>query len=232
MTAAAALASREVSNYLQAMGDARRATAVRQVELTDAALHLIATRGIAALNTRSLAAAVGLSTGAIFRHYPSLDALLEAVAERVEVVLEATYPPPGLPPHERLQRFVDARSAAVGERLGILRLLLSEQFLLALPPRASARLAACVQRSRAFVAGALAEAQAAGLVRRDLPTAALVPIVLGTVQMLALSRTAGRQRTLEGRAARLALFTLLRPPGAARRRSKKPGRSALRGHRV
>lgn len=204
------------------MTEDRRATSVRKVELTDAALHLIATRGIAALNTRTLAKEVGLSTGAIFRHFPSLDALLEAVAERVETVLEATYPPPELPPHERLRRFVETRSAAVGERLGILRLLLSEQFLLALPRRASARLAACVGRSRAFVAGALAEAQAGGLVRRDLPTAALVPIVLGTVQMLALSSAAGRKRAVEARAARLALFTLLRPPGAAQLERSAP----------
>ena len=115
------------------MGELRRTSLDRQVELTDAALHIIATKGIAALSTRSLAAQVGLSSGAIFRHFASLEALLDAVVTRVEAVLESTYPPSTLPPVERLERFVEARSTAVGNQLGILRLVLSEQFLLALP---------------------------------------------------------------------------------------------------
>jgi AcrR family transcriptional regulator len=64
----------------------RRASPVRQTELVDAALQIIATQGIAALSTRSLATAVGLSSGAIFRHFASLAALLDAVVARVEVV--------------------------------------------------------------------------------------------------------------------------------------------------
>ena len=60
------------------MGDVRRTSEVRQVELTDAALHIIATRGIGAVSTRSLAEQVGLSSGAIFRHFASLDAVLDA----------------------------------------------------------------------------------------------------------------------------------------------------------
>ena len=132
------------------MGEFRRTSSDRRVELTDAALHIIATRGIAAVSTSSLAAQVGLSTGAIFRHFPSLEALLDAVVARVEAVLESTYPPSTLPPVERLERFIEARSTAVGNQLGILRLVLSDQFLLALPERGSARLSACVQKTRAF----------------------------------------------------------------------------------
>jgi AcrR family transcriptional regulator len=193
---------------------ARRPTSDRQVELADAALHLIATRGIAALTTRSLAEAVGLSTGAIFRHHASLDAVLDAVVARVEEVLATTYPPAGLPPLERLARFVDARSAAVGDRIGILRLVLSDQFQLALPRRGSARLAACVQRTRAFVLGCLREAQAAGEVRADVPAEALAPIVLGTIQQLALSASTGPRRAGAARV-RDALLAVLAPPGAA-----------------
>ncbi|MBW2380322.1 MAG: helix-turn-helix transcriptional regulator, partial [Deltaproteobacteria bacterium] len=114
------------------MAEFRRSSEVRQLELTDAALHIIATRGITALSTRSLAEQVGFSSGAIFRHFASLDALLDAVVARVEAVLDSTYPHRELPAQERLQRFVEARSAAVGDQVGILRLVLSEQFLLAL----------------------------------------------------------------------------------------------------
>lgn len=189
----------------------RLASEVRQVELTDAALRIIATRGISALSTRTLAAEVGLSTGAMFRHFASIDALLEAVVARVEAVLEATFPPPTLRPLERLQRFVEARSLAVGDQLGILRLVLSEQFLLALPRGGSQRLGACVERTRGFVLDCLREGQAGGELRADLAPETLAPIVMGTVQMLALAPRA-RPREAETRAVLGSLLALLRPP--------------------
>jgi TetR/AcrR family fatty acid metabolism transcriptional regulator len=197
------------------MGIIRRTSEDRQVELTDAALHIIATQGISALNTRSLAAEVGLSTGAIFKHFASLDALLDAVVARVEAVLESTYPPSTLPPVERLEHFIEARSTAVGNQLGILRLVLSDQFLLALPTTSSARLSACVQKSRAFVLDCLREAQASGALRADLSVETLAPIVMGTVQMLALSPSKSRQRNDEARAVLGTLLALLRSPNIA-----------------
>jgi len=194
------------------MGEPRRTSELRQVELIDAALNIVATKGIAAMNTRSLAAAVGLSTGAIFRHFPSLDALLDAVVGRVEAVLEATYPPSTLPPVERLAAFVELRSAAVGLQLGILRLVVSDQFFLALPKNGSARLAGCVEKTRAFVLACIREAQDAGELRTDLPAEALAPIVMGTVQVLALSPLKSRQREDEARAVLKSLLALLSSP--------------------
>lgn len=196
----------------------RRATELRQVELTDAALDLIASRGIAALTTRALAERVGLSTGAIFRHFPTLDALLDAVVARVEAVLDATFPPPG-PPLVRLRAFVEARQAAVGRQLGILRLVVSEQFQLALPARGSERLAACVGRTRAFIVECLAGGQAAGEVRDDVAAEALAPIVMGAVQMLAMA-PAGRRREAHARAVIDGLFTILRAPRPRRTRTR------------
>lgn len=188
------------------MTDTRRSSETRQAELTDAALHLIGTRGIAALSTRALADEVGLSTGAIFRHFDSLDDLLDAVVERVEGVLEATYPPMTLPPLQRLQAFVENRATAVGKRKGILRLVLSDQFQLALPREGSRRLKACVEQTADFVVTCLREASADGTVRDDVDASALAPIVMGTIQMLALSPTKN-----DPHGAIAALFTLLRP---------------------
>ncbi|MBK8697710.1 MAG: TetR/AcrR family transcriptional regulator [Deltaproteobacteria bacterium] len=194
------------------MADLRRSTEVRQVELTDAALHIIATRGIAALTTRSLAEQVGLSSGAIFRHFASIDALIEAVVARVELVMESTFPSSELPPRERLDRFVEARSTAVGGQVGIMQLMLSEQFLLALPEGGSARLAACAQKTREFVRACLREGQTAGEFRSDIDAGALVVVVMGTIQMLALSAANRRQIGTAPQSVRDALGVLLRPP--------------------
>ena len=193
------------------MAQHRRTSEARQVELTDAALHIIATRGIAALSTRALAEHVGLSSGAIFRHFASLDALLEALVSRVESVLEATYPPADLPARGRLERFIEARSAAVGQHTGIPQLVLSPQFHLALPERASARLSACVNKTRAFVRACIREGQEVGDLRADIDPDALALVVMGSIQMLALSTAKPRKRAAEVRAVRSALVALLEP---------------------
>ena len=194
------------------MEQARRSSEVRQVELTDAALHIIATRGITALTTSNLAAEVGLSTGAIFKHFASLDALLEAVVTRVEAVLDASYPSQELPPRARLERFVEARSAAVGAQLGILRLVLSEQFVMALPKSGSTRLSACVQRSRDFVLGCVREGQDTGDFRADVDANALAVIAMGAIHVLALSNGPLRQRAEVARSVRDGLSTILQAP--------------------
>jgi len=200
------------------MSELRRPSEVRQVELTEAALHIIATRGIAALSTRALAEQVGLSSGAIFRHFATLDALLEAVVARVESVLESTYPSRELPARERLERFVEARSAAVGNQLGILRLVVSEQFLLALPKSGSARLSACILKTRNFVLRCLREGQDAGEFRTDVDASALAVVVMGTIQMLALS-TSNPRPPAQLQAVRDGLATLLQPPTSSRSKS-------------
>jgi len=204
------------------MAERRRSSEVRQVELTDAALHIIATKGIAALSTRSLAEHVGLTSGAIFRHFPSIEALLDAVVARVDAVLESTYPPSDLPPRERLERFVAARSAAMGSQVGIVRLVLSEQFSLALPEGGAARLTACVHKTRDFLRQCIREGQTTGEIRKDLDADALAVVVMGTTQLLAVSAATLRQRASEAQAVRDALSALLRPPAVrAKTRTKK-----------
>ena len=211
-----ALDNSQVSAYLHRVQAQRRSSEARQSEFIDAALHIIATRGIAALTTRSLAEQVGLSSGAIFRHFASLDALLVAVVTRVATVLDGTFPSTQLAPREQLLNFVEARSQAVGSQVGILRLVVSEQFSLALPAPAAALLAGCVTKTRSFVLTCLRAGQAGGDFRSDIEAAALAVVVMGTIQMLALTASgAGGGGSALARAARdglLTLITLVPPP--------------------
>lgn len=206
------------------MAQERRSTEHRRAEIADAALKLVATRGIAELSTRLVAEAVGVTPGALFKHFASMDEILLAVVDRVEELLGGTYPPAGLPPLERLGRFVDARTVTVGENVGILRLVLSEQFALALPAEAARKLRQVVMASRGFLEQAVREGQERGEIRGDVPAESLVTVVMGTVQVAAfesaMRSAAGGGREGAGRmggkrmTAREVLTRVLAPPGA------------------
>lgn len=167
------------------MAQSRRASELRQLELVDTALGLIAAEGLGALSTRRLARQLELSSAAVFRHFPTRDALWDAIVARVEAVLDETYPPADLPPAQALRSFVRARTSAVGDHLGVLRLVQSEQFHLALPARASTRLRVCVEKSRRFLVACIARGQRDGSLRADVTAEDAALLVMGAIQLLA-----------------------------------------------
>jgi AcrR family transcriptional regulator len=196
----------------------RRSTEVRQAEIADAALRIIATRGIGALTVAALAKELGLTGGALYRHFESTDAILEAVAARAVAVLVETMPDPSLPPLEWLERFIESRASTVSGHTGLARLLFSDQLALALPPSALEHLRSVFKTTSMAMLRALAEGQARGQIRRDLEPMELVPIVMGSVQMLALSQ-AGTIMPRMTSAPKIwsTLHTLLSPPKGSKR---------------
>lgn len=73
----AARPRRRVSGTPYHHGDLRRV-------LIDAALQLVSERGMDAVSVREAARRAGVSPGAPFRHFPSRDALIQAVAEEAQ----------------------------------------------------------------------------------------------------------------------------------------------------
>lgn len=170
---------------------ARKPTALRRTEIADAALQVVAAQGIAALTTRVLAEAVGLTTGALFKHFASREDLLLGMAERVAQLLQATYPDPSLPPRVRLAHLAQARLSLVADRAGVLTLVLSEQFALALPEDAATVLREAIGATHAFVAAAIREGQAEESIRADVPAEALALLLMGAIQVTALAHRTG-----------------------------------------
>lgn len=171
------------------MSNARKPTSERRTEIADAALRIIGTRGVSALTVSSLAKELGLTGGALYRHFASTEAILEAVAVRAEELLEASVPPADLPPLTWLERFAESRTATVGGHVGLARVLLSDDLSFVLPPAAVERLAAAVRRTRLALTRVLTEGQARGEIRDDVAAAQLAPIVMGTLQMIAMHRS-------------------------------------------
>lgn len=188
----------------------RRPTAERQVEIADAVIDLIGRKGVASLTVAAIAKEIGVTQGAIFRHFDSRDAILEAVAERIESLVTAQTPSADAPPLARLEGLFDVVSL-VGRLKGIGRFIFSEQLSLALPPSAAQRIRGIADRTRAFVATALQEGMEAGLVRDDIPPKALALIVIGTLQATAFLSIVSKGARQPQAAARAALLRLIAP---------------------
>ncbi len=200
------------------MATVRKPTAERRSEIADAALRIVGTRGLPALTVSSLAADLGITGGALYRHFASTDEILVAVAVRVTELLDASLPEPSLPPMEWLDRFARSRTEMVGGHAGLSGLLLSEQLAMALPEPALEHLRDCVKRTARSIVRVLAAAQAEGEIRADIEPEALAPVVMGTLQMIARHRAGSMLPRFSGNPMRPfeTLRVLLQPTGKAR----------------
>lgn len=197
----------------------RRPTGDRQADIADAILRVAGREGIGALTMERLGREVGVTSGALFRHFPSRTAMLNEAALRAVALLEATFPSAGLLPIERLRQFVVARARVAGEHGAIPQLVFSEQFGKALPPKGARAVRQIVLRTRDFVVEALREAGARGEVRRDMPAEELALTVIGAIFARALFRALGHdghaQAQPDAEAAWRHVLRMIRPPEPA-----------------
>jgi AcrR family transcriptional regulator len=192
----------------------------KRIEIADAALGIIGRNGIAALTTTALAAELGVSAGAPFRHFANRGEILEAVALRVEELILQTFPDRSGPAAERIRLLFRARARTVGRHAGIASLMFSEQFTLALPGPAAERLRNLVARTRAYLLEALQEGVGQGSIRADPPPEALLPIVMGTLQHLVFAHALGLAQDGEVDGAASTLLGLLAPGNLPRARQE------------
>ena len=200
----------------------RKPAAERRQEIGGAALQIVGRQGVTALTTANLARKVDLTTGALFRHFATLDDVLrEAVRQGLER-LESTFPDGALPPLERIATLARNRVKILSSDPGLAWLVRSDQALLALPGDAVASLQEFVSRSRRFLLEAIEEGVRQGSIRRDIEPEALLVPVAGTIHAIVgmpgvhrLARGSGKlgpERVLEG------LMRMLAPPGLGRRK--------------
>ena len=197
----------------------RKPTADRREEIVRAVLRIIGERGLTSLSTTTLAAEVGVTTGALYRHFASLEEILsETVRYGVDKV-EETFPDEALPPVDRLLTLARNRIRLLGEDPGLAWLLRSDQAYLMLPEDDVQRLRDVVGRSRKFVLDTLRDGVAAGDIRDDIePDVLLVPVLATIHAVIGLrSGAAGRPRGTRRKPERVlaALARLLEPPRIA-----------------
>lgn len=170
----------------------------RRQEIADAILGVMGREGIGALTMERVSGELGVTAGALFRHFPSRASMLNEAALRAVALLDATIPAAGAPPLERLREFVEARFRLASRRLGLPQLVFSEQFGKALPPDGARAVRGAVLRTRDFLAAALRDAAARGEVRADVPPGELAITVMGVLFVRALLVTLAVRGTTRG----------------------------------
>lgn len=168
----------------------------RQVQIVDVAMRIIATKGSRRFTAQLLAAEIGVTAGAIYRHFESMEAIVDAVVERIGVMLFEGYPPEATDPIARLGLFFRHRARTILTHPDVARLLLSDHLSQAAGPAQAERLEEFKRRSQTFVLGCLREAEENGALSAEISPEASAVIVLGSVLSLshAAARIAGEAR--------------------------------------
>jgi len=158
-------------------------TEIRQEQIADAALQLMAQQGPNSLNLVALARQVGVVPSAIYRHYPGkdsvLDAVLDLIADRFqENVNAARQDAPDAP--DRLHRLLDRHLQLLQTNVAIPRIVLSEEVFNRNSARRQ-RVHGIVQGYLAEVARIVREGQQDGSIRPDLSPDTASVMFLGLI---------------------------------------------------
>jgi AcrR family transcriptional regulator len=189
----------------------------RREEIIRVTLELAARQGVDDVTTQDMAQAMGVTQGAVFRHFPSKDAIwlavMQWVRERLMSVLGQAAAA-GSDPLDALQRMFFAHIDFIAGHPAIPRVLMSEH----LHGRSAALRKLVTGVMLAYeekIAGLLQAAQSQGLARADLDTRAAATLYIGMIQGLVLQTSILRdQRILTAEAERTFPVYLhaIRPP--------------------
>ncbi|EKO3573635.1 TetR/AcrR family transcriptional regulator [Vibrio metschnikovii] len=171
------------------MTQKRKLTAEERRELTiDAVIDLSAQDDPANITTSSIAKHMRVTQGALFRHFPSKDAIWEAVvgsvAERVMKRLDKASASANSP-LAVLKAMFHAHITFIVEHPGVPRLMMG-QLQHARPTPARRMVCSLLSRYRERIEKLLNEAQATGELRRDLDIEAAATQFIGTIQGLVM----------------------------------------------
>lgn len=173
----------------------RKRTQDRRAEIVDAAMRVIARKGAKKFTAHLVAGEVGVTPGAIFRHFNSMEEIVDAVVDRMESILFEGFPPGGDDPLGRLEEFFRGRINAVARNAELSKLLLSDLVADLGGDGPAVRVQEFKRRSRRFVQKCLKEAFDAGAVSSSVSLEAAAVIILGSIMMVGHSTASRGGRT-------------------------------------
>lgn len=164
----------------------RLSAEARQEQIIQVAVDLAGKRGMQGVTTQEMADAMGLTQGAIFRHFPTKDAIWIAainwLRESLMGVLGAAVRD-AKDPLDALERMFHAHVSFISRYPAIPRIVFSGK-MLDENPKLKALVQGILSGYEARVVKLLLEAKAAGLVRSDLDEGGAATLFLGMIQGL------------------------------------------------
>jgi AcrR family transcriptional regulator len=163
-------------------------TEVRQEQIARAALAVVARYGLRRLNIAQVARIVGVVPSALYRHFPSKDAIIDTVMglvrerllENVRAVTNAVSDP-----FEQLQLLLKRHVQFIAENQALPRIIFSEQAYEGRPGRRRVMFRT-IQAYLDKVADIVRNGQAAGRMRKDLDASTVAVMFLGLIQPAAI----------------------------------------------
>ena len=173
--------------------NARQSTESRQVEIIATVVALAAERNPADVTTTEIAKAMNVTQGALFRHFPTKEAMRLAVIEWIEMQLmaklgDAQASAPDV--LSGLEAMFLAHVKFIREFPGVPRLVFAE---LQQPDSSPVRerVQQIMRRYRQMLAETLGKAKAAQLIRDDVDVQAAAALFLGAIQGLVMQSMLG-----------------------------------------
>jgi AcrR family transcriptional regulator len=176
------------SHKERVMSIVKLGTKVRREQIAQAALALVASKGVNGLNMAGLARQVGLGASSLYRHFESkdqvLDAVLDLLRERllrnVQIAIQEA-----ANPLEQLRRLLALHMRLILEYQALPRLFFSGDLYAGHPER-KAKLWGIVNAYLGEVAEIIRQGQKEGTVRLDLDPDAVSVVFLGLIQPTAI----------------------------------------------
>lgn len=164
-------------------------TSERREQLAAAALRILADRGFAALTAKNLGNEVGITDGAVFKHFSDKEAIVEAAIDMFEELLRIPAISNTIPPMERLRTFFVGRLSLMRDRPEILELAFTRRLESAEGAPGVARVRRTMHSSITFIRTCLREAQRRGEIGTRASAVVLTWMVQGVLQGSARRRS-------------------------------------------
>lgn len=190
---------------------------VRQLEIIKAACNRIDEHGIQELTTKNLAADLGVSEAALYRHFKSKNEILIALMDfffdqlkpDVERVLAEK-----VSPVQRVKDFMMVPFHLFGENPAVVSVIFSDG-IFQFDQQLREKIQEIIQFNQKSLLSLLLEGQATGEIRNDIPPFQLAPMVMGSMRFTVMRWKLDRKNhdlNTEGCAACDAVEKLIRNP--------------------
>lgn len=156
----------------------------RQIQIFNASIKLIGIGGIQTLTTKNLAAAVGISEAAIYRHFSGKIEILKGVLVylRAGIIRRLrNIANDNISASEKIRKIILDQSKAFSDRPEIVVVLLSEG-LYQNEKELSDLIFSIMQQSASIYQAIIKEGQASGEIRPDIDSRQITSIIMGTLR--------------------------------------------------